>query len=132
MAVSTIDTYFCRKARHVRNLQYSAEARPVRVEVVKIIQLTQEQYQHFSTHLLEDMPFIKANRGLTNLDRQGVNHCLLVTTQNIQGGILVDSQGYDYARYTAEVTDKSVLDLRDVPVDHYDLKLREPRDRRDR
>ena len=132
MAVSTIDTYFCRKARHVRNLQYSAEAKPVRVEVVKIIHLTQEQYQHFSTHLLEDMPFIKANRGLTNLDRQGVNHCLLVTTRKNQDAVLVDSQGYDYPRYTAYVPDKSVLDLRDVVVDHYDLKLQKPCDRRDR
>lgn len=132
MAISTIDTYFCRKARHVRNLQYSAEAGPVRVEVVKIIQLTREQYRYFSTHLLEDMPFIKANRGLTNLDRQGVNHCLLVTTRQNRDAILVDSQGYDYARYTAYVPDKSVLDVRDVAVDHCGLKLREPRDRRDR
>lgn len=27
--------------------------------------------------------------------------------------------------------DKSALDLRDVPVDHYDLKLRQPRERRE-
>ena len=58
--------------------------------------------------------------------------CLLVTTRNIRGGILVDCQGYDYARYAAEVLDKSALDLRDVPVDHYDLKLRQPRSQRER
>ena len=27
--------------------------------------------------------------------------------------------------------DKSALDLRDVPVDHYDLKLRQPRGRQE-
>ena len=76
---------------------------------------------------LEDMLFIAANRQLSRRDSDNVSHCLLVTTRNIRSGILVNSQGYNYARYAAEVPDKSVLDLRDVPVDHYDLKLRQPR-----
>ena len=58
-----------------------------------------------------------------------MTHCLLVTTRNIRGGVLINSEGYDYARYAADVRDKSALDLRDVPVDRYDLKLRQPRDR---
>jgi len=78
------------------------------------------------------MPFLAVNKALTDCDAQGVNHCLLVTTRNIRGGILVDCQGYDYARYAVEVRDKSALDLRDVPVDHYDLKLRPPRGQRER
>ena len=77
------------------------------------------------------MPFLSANKALTDCDAQGVNHCLLVTTRNIRGGILVDCQGYDYARYAAEVLDKSALDLREVPIDHYDLKLRQPRERQE-
>jgi len=104
---------------------------PVRVEVEQIIQLSQEQYQHFLDHIWEDMPFLAANKTLTDCDAQGVNHCLLVTTRNIRGGILVDCQGYDYARYAAEVRDKSTLDLRDVPIDHYDLKLRQTRNRQE-
>lgn len=75
------------------------------------------------------MPFIAANQGLAGRDPQGVTHCLLVTTRNIRGGVLINSEGYDYARYAADVRDKSALDLRDVPVDRYDLKLRQPRDR---
>ena len=79
------------------------------------------------SHLLEDMPFISANRELMGGGSDGVTRCLLVTTRNIKGGLLVDGQGYDYARYTAEVLDKSVLDLREVPTDHYDLTLQQPR-----
>ena len=120
MAVSTIYTHFHFKANHLRDLQNTAKDKPIRVEVVKIIALTQAQYQHFFSHLLEDMPFISANS-------DGVTRCLLVTTRNIKGGLLVDGQGYDYARYTAEVLDKSVLDLREVPTDHYDLTLQQPR-----
>ena len=127
MAVSTIYTHFHFKANHLRDLQNTAEDKPIRVEIVKIIALTQAQYQHFFSHLLEDMPFISANRELMGGGSDGVTRCLLVTTRNIKGGLLVDGQGYDYARYTAEVLDKSALDLRDVPVEHHDLKLRQPR-----
>lgn len=127
MAVSTIYTHFHFKANHLRNLESSSKDQPVRVEVTKVIELTQAQYRHFSSHLLEDMPFIIANRELMGGGSDGVTRCLLVTTRNIRGGLLIDSQGHDYARYAAEVVDKSALDLRDVPVEHHDLKLRQPR-----
>ena len=39
--------------------------------------------------------------------------------------MLIDAQGYDYARYSAYIRDKSRLSLRDIPVEHYNLKLRE-------
>ena len=62
MAVSTIYTHFHFKANHLRDLQNTAEDKPIRVEVVKVIALTQAQYQHFFSHLLEDMPFISAKK----------------------------------------------------------------------
>lgn len=126
MAVSNIYTHFCFKADRLRDLQDIKKDKPVRVEVVKVIELTQKQYRHFSSHLLEDMPFIAVNRELSRRNGDDVPRCLLVTTRNIKGGLLVDSQGYDYARYAADLPDKSVLDLREVPVDHYDLNLRQP------
>ena len=126
MAASNIYTHFCFKANRLRDLQDIKKDKPIRVEVIKVIELTQKQYRHFSSHLLEDMPFIAVNRRLMVGDSDGTTHCLLVTTRNIKGGLLVDSQGYDYARYAADLPDKSVLDLREVPVDHYDLKLRQP------
>lgn len=126
MAASNIYTHFCFKADRLRDLQDIKKDKPVRVEVVKVIELTQKQYRHFSSHLLEDMPFIAVNRELSRRNGDDVPRCLLVTTRNIKGGLLVDSQGYDYARYAADLPDKSVLDLREVPVDHYDLNLRQP------
>lgn len=130
MAESLIYSHFCRKACHAGQLADPKADAATRVQVEKVIELTPQQYQHFSSHLLEDMPFIIANKTLTGYDN-GLNRCLLVTTQSIRGGILVDCQGYNYAKYTAEVRDKSALDLRDVPVDHYDLKLRQPRERQE-
>ena len=129
MAESLIHSHFCYKACCLRELKDIKDDEPLRVQVEKVIELTQEQYRHFSAHLLEDMPFISANRDLAGRDPQGVTRCLLVTTRSIRGGVLVNSEGHDYARYAADIRDKSALDLRDVPVDHYDLKLRQPRDR---
>ena len=120
------EAYFHWKPSHVGDLQETDGAGPYRVDVVKQIELSPAQYRHFSTHLLEDMPFITANKDLMSCDeRQSVSHCLLVSTRNIRGGILVDCQGFDYARYAADVPDKSALDLGGVPVDRYDLKLRQ-------
>ena len=106
MAESLIHSHFCYKACCLRELKDIKDDEPLRVQVE-----------------------IAANRDLAGRDPQGVTRCLLVTTRSIRGGVLVNSEGHDYARYAADIRDKSALDLRDVPVDHYDLKLRQPRDR---
>ena len=95
--------------------------------MMKVIQLSAQQFQHFSANLLRDMPFITANKGLTGYDK-GVTRCLLVTTKRNRDGILVNSEGFDYARYAAYVRDISRLDLKQVPVEHY----RKPRTRPER
>ena len=132
MSVSTIRTYFYRKPRCLDDLLVEEYQRRCRVQAVKVILLSQEQYQHFISHIWEDMPFFSDNKRLTDCDSTGINHCLLVTTRTIRGGILVDCQGYNYARYAANLPDKSVLDLRDVPVERYDLKPRQPRRQQER
>lgn len=125
MPQSTINGCFFYKANHAQELMEDKTAQPTRVEVVKVVQLSSQQFQHFSANLLRDMPFITANKGLTGYDK-GVTRCLLVTTKTNRDGILVDCQGFDYARYSAYVPDKRSLDLRDVPVERCDLKPRQP------
>jgi hypothetical protein len=132
LAESTINTYFCRKPRCLDDLLEERRRGPVHVQVEQIIQLTYEQYQHFLSHIWEDMPFFEAHKRSTDCDSKGVSRCLLVTTRSRRDGILVDCQGFNFARYSCYVSDKHSLDLRDVPVDHYDLKLRQPRSQRER
>ena len=131
MPLSTINGCFFYKANHAQELMEDRTAQPIRVEVVKVIQLSAQQFQHFSANLLRDMPFIAANKDLSGYDK-GVTRYLLVTTKRNRDGILVDCQGFNYARYSAYVRDKRSLDLRDVPVDHYDLKPRQPRSQQER
>ena len=105
MAVSAIYTHFHFKANRLQDLQNKTKDNPVRVEVVKVVELTEKQFRHFSTHMLDDMPFIIENRNLMR-EVDGVYHCLFVCAKNHRGGILVESEGYDYARYAADVLDK--------------------------
>lgn len=127
MPQSEISGRFLFKASHAQELMEEKPAQTIHVEVVKVTQLSAQQFQHFSANLLRDMPFLIANKYLTGYDK-GVTRCLLVTTRRNRDGILVDCQGFDYARYSAYVPDKRALDLRDVPVEHHDLKLRQPRE----
>ena len=131
MPQSTINGCFFYKANHVQELMDNKDAQPMRVEVVKVIQLSAQEFRHFSANLLRDMPFITANRHLTGYDK-GVTRCLLVTTKANRDGILLDCQGFHYARYSSYVADKSSLDLCDVPVDRYDLKHRQPHSKGER
>lgn len=131
MPKSTINGCFHFKASHAQELMEDKTIQPIQMEVVKILQLSGQQFRHFSDNLLRDMPFLIPNKHLTGYDK-GVIRCLLVTTRGRRDGILVDCQGYNYARYSCYVPEKRSLDLRDVPVDHYDLKLRQPRRQRER
>ena len=94
MPQSTINGCFFYKASHAQELTEDKTVQPIRVEVVKVIQLSGRQFQHFSANLLRDMPFITANKGLTGYDK-GVTRCLLVTTRRNRDGILVDCQGFN-------------------------------------
>lgn len=121
MPQTTINGCFFYKAVHAQELMETKTAQPIRVEVVKVIQLSAQQFRFFSANLLQDMPFIIANRDLTGYDK-GVTRCLLVTTRANRDGILVNCEGFNYARYAAYVPDKRVLDLRDVAVERHDQK----------
>lgn len=52
-------------------------------------------------HLFDNQEFIKEHRDLMYQDRDGVSHCLLVLGEGEEDGILVESEGSLYARYSA-------------------------------
>ena len=90
MPKSTINGCFFFKASHAQELMEDKTMQPIQVEVVKILQLTGQQFRDFSANLLRDMPFLIPNKNLTGYDK-GVTRCLLVTTRNRRDGILAVS-----------------------------------------
>lgn len=67
----------------------------------KIIMLSDRKYQEFGENLLKDYDFIAQSKDEMGYMDDGTRCCLLVMNTNEQDGYLVDSSGYDYARYSA-------------------------------
>ena len=117
---------FIRKASGAAELPDSAESPAGNAfRVVKVIELSWEQYRYFSEHLAENMPFIAENKHLTGVDERGVIRCLMITSPVENSCILTDSRGSDYADLAAYVSYKHWIDTKDVPVEWLD---RTPRD----
>lgn len=88
--------------------------------VEKTIVLPDDQFSMYqSGGFLQDRIFL-----FDNLDKMWFDpaartwHCLLVKGETSQDGILVEAEGYSYARYAAYVPDCALLRLRDIPIQH--------------
>lgn len=63
--------------------------------------MPEEEYRQFKNNLLRDTGFIAESADFMLMDGNGLNHCLLVLEKNNSEGVLIQSEGYDYARYAS-------------------------------
>lgn len=89
-------------------------------QIEKQVILTDTDYAEFAANMKEDYEFLFSNHRFMYYepDRQRW-HCLLVTGEHAAGGILVDSEGYSHAEYSALIPDKEKLDLYGIPIESY-------------
>jgi len=73
-------------------------------QVTDTIELDGPKFRFLSENLLMDYAFIKENQDKMAF-AYDVYNCLLVLDADGHDGILVHSEGYDYARYAAYVPD---------------------------
>jgi len=85
----------------LRRKDTEVDAVPCTVE--KSVTLSAEEFAHFSQNLMSDYDFIRENIDRMYQDENGVKHCLLVLGEGCADGILVESEGSTYARYSAFV-----------------------------
>ena len=69
--------------------------------IQKVIKMTGTEFDIFSNSLLRDQDFIKANNDICGVDEHKKRYCILVVGEGKPDGILVDSSGFNYARYSA-------------------------------
>lgn len=69
--------------------------------IEKEVILSKKKFDRFISRPLDDYGFIIENIELMYCDSNKVYHCIYVTSQEHGFGILVESEGYHYARYTA-------------------------------
>lgn len=78
------------------------------VKIEKVITLQINEFRKFEDRLLDNYDFIAENKELMYIDENDVWHAILITAKEVDYGILVESEGYDYARYAAYIS-KSIL-----------------------
>lgn len=69
--------------------------------IEKVIRLSGTEYDTFIHNMLRDFDFIKDNIDIMGIDDKGIFHCLLVVGEDRADGILIESEGYGYARYAS-------------------------------
>lgn len=69
-------------------------------QVEKIVELTRAEFGRLKFTPLADQPFIREHKGCM-FSRDGVTHCLLALESGGSDGVLVESDGRDYARRAA-------------------------------
>ncbi len=84
------------KARFERKLSV-LEAQDCVIEAIEV--MSNEKYNNFTNSLLTDMRFISDRKEDMFTDSLGQIHCLLALNDESGDGVLINSSGYDYARY---------------------------------
>jgi hypothetical protein len=69
--------------------------------IEKSVIVTKKQFELFLNDLLADFKVIDENKELMYTDSNGVWHCIFITANESDFGILVQSEGYGWARYSA-------------------------------
>jgi hypothetical protein len=77
--------------------------------IEKVVQLAEWEFDAFSADMLKHWDFIRDNREHMFSELRGVAHCLLVTGDGHKDGVLVNSEGYNYARYACHIPDAQAL-----------------------
>ena len=85
--------------------------------IAAVVELERQEFRYFKKHLLEEYDFIANHAQEMKCGPDGVHHCLLVLGEGENDGILVDSEGANYARYSASFPyARDAIFLYDNPV----------------
>ena len=115
---------FFRKAVSVRDMVAKAPfPEKARFQITKVIELPANQYRRYMNELLRDVSFISRNVADMRFDGKTETFlCLFVTCRDANTGLLVESEGFGYARYAAFIPDKKALALDGIPVERANEK----------
>lgn len=69
----------------------------------QVVELSDQDFDYFSKNLLDDYPFIHQLQENMKDPYAGNRQTIAIVNESNNDGILVDSQGYRYARYAAYV-----------------------------
>lgn len=77
--------------------------------IEKTIRIPEKEFASMLGNLMEDKDFLMGDKELMYQDFSGTYHCLLLMGEGRTDGILVESDGYDYARYASYVPEAAAI-----------------------
>ncbi|MBS5149646.1 MAG: hypothetical protein KHY76_01425 [Butyricicoccus pullicaecorum] len=89
--------------------EHKPELRLSEFVIEKTVRIPDEDFEKMLRRPMDGQPFIAENMDLMYQDDDDVFHCILVTGTDRTDGILVESEGYGYARYASYVPEISAL-----------------------
>ena len=102
--------HFGRKLAAIEDLKEIIErGKGCNFTIEETVELEPAEYKAFSENLLDDYEFIVQRKASMWIDGDEVLHCLLVKAKGAKEGILVESEGYDYARYAAYFAEEGFI-----------------------
>ena len=101
-----------------------------RCQVDRIVTLPHSVFAYFLRHTLDSQEFIAESLRYLPITTDNTRHCIMVLDEEAEDGILVDPQGYNYARYSAYVPNAKQLVQTQYPsLDKFIDKMREAVDK---
>ena len=79
--------------------------------IEKVVKLSKEEFEDLLKNPLNDRDYVRDNKSLMFEDKDGYWHCIYVVAEDYDYGILIESEGSDYPRYTAYLP-KTLFDLK--------------------
>ncbi len=78
-------------------------------KIIKKIKLEKKEFDLIVNNLLNDSEIIMANKKEMIVEKNKIFHCIFVYCNEFKDGLLICSQGYDYARYCAIYPKKAII-----------------------
>lgn len=69
--------------------------------IEKVVRLSKEEFEDLIRNPLLDRSYVKENKDRMFEDDKGFMHCVYVISEGYDYGILIESEGCDYPRYTS-------------------------------
>jgi len=104
--------HFVRKANKLQDLKGYDDEAATEFVIEEVVYLESEEYENFTENLIDDQEFITKRRDKMYVDAESVWHSILVKVRGADEGILVESEGYDYARYAASYPPTETIEER--------------------
>lgn len=78
--------------------------------IEKAVAVSSEEFEHLKMHPLHDNDHIAENKEAMRYDpKDNTDHCLLIYDKDNGDGLLIESEGYDYARYAQYVPNAKLI-----------------------